>query len=88
MCSHIQKIDNILNRIFNLLPKSCPGMGLRGAGGVKNFGVGICDDAPSTVCSSLSFKLLLTYCTACYKLFMRIKLTIFVSIKEKRVNGC
>ena len=64
-------------------------MGLRGAGGVKNFGLGICHGAPSTVCSSLSFKLLLRYCTACYKLSMRIKLTIFdVSIKEKRVNGC
>ena len=63
-------------------------MGLPGAGGVKNFGVGICDGAPSTACPSLSFKLLLTYCTACYKLSMRIKLTVFVSIKEKRVNGC
>ena len=27
-------------------------MGLRGAGGVKNFSVGICDGAPSTVRSS------------------------------------
>ena len=64
-------------------------MGLRGAGGVKIFGVGICDGTPWTACSSLSFKLLLTYCTACYKLSMRIKLTIFdVSLKEKRVNGC
>ena len=44
---------------------------------------------PSTACSSLSFKLLLTYSTACYKLSMRIKLTIFdISIKEKRVNVC
>ena len=28
---------------------------LRGAGGVKNFSVGICDGAPSTVRSSLCF---------------------------------
>ena len=36
----------------------------------------------------LSFKLLLTYCTVCYKLSMSIMLTIFeVSIKEKRVSG-
>ena len=34
----------------------------------------------------LSLKLLLTYCTVCYKLSMSIMLTIFdVSIKEKRV---
>ena len=36
----------------------------------------------------LSFKLLLTYCTVCYKLSMSIMLTIFdVSIKEYRVYG-
>ena len=52
VCFHILKIDNILNRIFILLPRSCPGVGLRGAGGVKNFGVGICDGTPSTACSS------------------------------------
>ena len=51
--------------------------------------MGICDGNPATVCSILSFKLILTYCTACYNLSMCIKLTIFdVSIKEKRVNGC
>ena len=51
--------------------------------------LGICDGPPSTACSSIYFKLLLIYCTACYKLSMRNKLTIFdVSIKEKRVNGC
>ena len=34
------------------------------------------------------FKLLLAYCTECYKLSMSIMLTIFdVSIKEKRVYG-
>ena len=33
MCSHIIKIENILNRIFILLPESCPGVGLVGAGG-------------------------------------------------------
>ena len=38
--------------------------------------------------SLLSFKLLLTYCTVCYKLAMIIMLTIFdVSIEEKKVNG-
>ena len=36
----------------------------------------------------LSFKLLLTHCTVCYKLSMSIILTIFdVSIHEKRVYG-
>ena len=61
-----------------------PWDGTAGAGGVKNFGVGICDGTPLTACSSSSFKLILTYCTACYKLSMRIKLTIFdVSIKRK-----
>ena len=36
----------------------------------------------------LSFKLLLTYCTVCYKLSMSIMLTIFdVSIKETRFYG-
>ena len=33
MCSHIIKIENILNRIFIMLPESCPGVGLVGAGG-------------------------------------------------------
>ena len=45
-------IQNILNRIFILLPRSCPGKGLWGARGVKNFSVGICDGAPSTARSS------------------------------------
>ena len=36
----------------------------------------------------LSFKLILAYCTVCYKLSMSTMLTIFdVSIKEKRVYG-
>ena len=48
----IHKIENILNRIFILLPRSCPGMGLPGAGGVTNFSVGICDGAPSTARSN------------------------------------
>ena len=55
VCSHKCKIQNILNRIFILLPRSCPGAGLRGAGGVKNFSVGICDGAPLTAHSSLDF---------------------------------
>ena len=33
VCSHKWKIENILNRIFILLPRSCPGVGLGGAGG-------------------------------------------------------
>ena len=45
-------LTNKLNRIFILLPRSCPGVGLQGAGGVKNFRVGICDGAPSTARSS------------------------------------
>ena len=32
-----------------------PGVGTAGARGVKNFSVGICDGAPSTVRSSLNF---------------------------------
>ena len=34
------KERNILNKIFILLPKSCPGEGLGVAGGVKNFSGG------------------------------------------------
>ena len=45
----------MLNRIFILLPRSCPGVGLQGAGGIKNFSVGICDGAPSTARSSFEF---------------------------------
>ena len=51
------KDRNILNIIFILLPGSCPWMGLWGAGGVKNFSVGICDGAPSFARS-----ILLKYC--------------------------
>ena len=56
------KDRNILNRIFILLPRSCPRVGLRGAGGVKNFSVGICDGAPSTVCSSYIIAINLHIC--------------------------
>ena len=35
-----------------------PGVGLVGAGGVKNFSVGICDGASSTAHSSVLFMLL------------------------------
>ena len=33
MCVLTKKIENILCRIFILLPESCPGVGLVGAGG-------------------------------------------------------
>ena len=46
------KIENVLNRIFILLLRSCPGVGLQGAGVVKNFSVEICDGAPLTARSS------------------------------------
>ena len=42
----------MLNRIFILLSRSGPGVGLLGAGGVKNFSVGIYDGALSTARSS------------------------------------
>ena len=35
--SQIKKIENILNRIYILLPGSCPGMGLVGAGGSQKL---------------------------------------------------
>ena len=37
---------------FHSIAKVMPEVGLRGAGGVKNFSVGICDGAPSTARSS------------------------------------
>ena len=37
VCSHKLKIENILNRIFILLPESCPGLGLVGAGGSQKL---------------------------------------------------
>ena len=40
-------------RIFILLLGSCPRGGTWGAGGFKNFSVGICDGAPSTAHSSI-----------------------------------
>ena len=46
-------MENILNRTVILLPGSCPRVGLGGAGGVKNFSVGIGDGAPSTARSSV-----------------------------------
>ena len=42
-----------IEQSFHSVAKSCPGVGLQGAGGVKNFSVGICDGAPSTARSSL-----------------------------------
>ena len=69
------KDRNILNRIFILLPRSCPGVGLRGAGGVKNFSVGICDGAPLTALSSLilSFAHYLKPSRKCANLFVSSK---------------
>ena len=56
LCAFLQKEDrNILNRIFILLLGSCPRGGTWGAGWVKNLSMGICDCAPSTAQSSLSF---------------------------------
>ena len=40
---------------FHSVAKVMPRDGTGGAGGVKNFSVGICDGAPSTARSSLSF---------------------------------
>ena len=37
---------------FHSVAKVMPRVGLHGAGGVKNFKVGICDGAPSTARSS------------------------------------
>ena len=54
VCSHKEKIEIILNRIFMLLPRLCPRVGLLGARGVKNFSLEICDGAPSTAHSSLT----------------------------------
>ena len=45
--SHIKDRKHI-EQNFHSVPRSC----LRGAGGVKNFSVGICDGAPSTARSS------------------------------------
>ena len=50
---------------FHSVARSCPGVGLpgglRGAGGVKNFSVGIiCDGAPSTAHSSFEIWLIST----------------------------
>ena len=55
MRSYKLKIENILNIIFILLLGSCPRVGTWVAGWVKNLSVGICDGAPSTAHSSLSF---------------------------------
>ena len=38
---------------FHSVAKVMPWVGLQGAGGVKNFSVGICDGAPSTARSSI-----------------------------------
>ena len=41
---------------FHSVAKVMP-LGVRGAGGVKNFSVGICDGAPSTARSSISLEI-------------------------------
>ena len=50
---------------FILLPRSCPWVGFLGAGGVKNFSVGICDGAPSTARSSFNLFQLIKSKTDC-----------------------
>ena len=43
---------------FHFVAKVMPRGGTEGAGGVKNFSVGICDGAPSTAHSSISLYLI------------------------------
>ena len=52
MFSQIKDRKHIVQN-FHSVAKVMFGMGLRGAGGVKNFSVGICDGTPSTARSSL-----------------------------------
>ena len=51
MFSQIKDSKHIVQN-FHSVAMVMPQMGLRGAGGVKNFSVGICDGAPSTARSS------------------------------------
>ena len=55
-------------------------MGLRGAGGVINFSVGICDGAPSTARSSFSFIFSFLLLTIWYKQ------DIILSVQNKILN--
>ena len=52
--SQIKDRKNIEQNLHSVA-KVMPRVGLRGAGGVKNFSVGICDGAPSTAHSCLFF---------------------------------
>ena len=73
MCSHKLKIENILNKIFILLPRSCPRVGLRGAGGVKNFSVGIAM-APHRLRTLVLLCVLVAVCVSCLNNFFVVPL--------------
>ena len=83
--SHI-KIENILNRIFILLPRSCPGMGLRGAGGVKNFSVGICDGAPSTAHFSSDYNRSLKFHSIIDRLHVNERFSIIIDHRNNTIK--
>ena len=62
VCSHKYKKDRKhIEQNFHSVANVMPWVGLRGAGGVKNFRMGICDGAPSSVRSSLHFILSVEY---------------------------
>ena len=79
-------IENILNRIFILLPGSCPRSGTWGAGGggggVKNFSAGICNCAPSTSRSSYHMSSMATgsYLMLCIKLHKPLMENLHIQI--------
>ena len=54
MFSQIKDRKHIEHNLYSVA-KVVPGVGLQGAGGVKNFSLGICDGAPSPAGSSLAY---------------------------------
>ena len=65
MFSQIKDRKNI-EQNFHSVAKVMPRVGTAGAGGVKNFSVGICDGAPSTARFSFYYYLLTMFSEGIY----------------------
>ena len=77
VCVLTKKDRKRIEQNFHSVARVMPRVGTAGAGGVKNFSVGICDGAPSTARSSLLL------------LFVYISLNIFLFnlVKYTYING-
>ena len=83
MFSQIKDRKHIEQNFYSVA-KVMPPVGTGGAGGVKNFSVGICDGAPSTARSSLIICMQVLFTHLVYGDCSKIKMIILISYLRAR----